>query len=111
MGQRTRPSRPGCKSLRPAGRVAGPMGVASVIRIRHPKNRRLRPRTATQETRSPILMNADEFQRWASILRWVGLSVTAIGVLITFGSHYIADKLPMVQRAEKATAEERLKAS
>ena len=56
-------------------------------------------------------MNADQLQRWASILRWVGLSVTAIGLLITFGSHYIADKLHVVQRADKASAQERLKQS
>lgn len=56
-------------------------------------------------------MTADELQRWASILRWVGLSVTAVGVLITFGSHYIADKLLVVQRTEKTQAQERLKAS
>lgn len=56
-------------------------------------------------------MSADDLQRWASVVRWVGLSVTAIGVLITFGSHYIADKLLVLQRAEKAVAQERLKVS
>lgn len=56
-------------------------------------------------------MNADELQRWASILRWVGLSVTAIGILITFGSHYVADKLLVVQRADKIKAQERQKIS
>jgi len=56
-------------------------------------------------------VNADEFQRLASILRWVGLAVTALGVVITFGSHYIADKLLVVQRADKVQAQERLKAT
>jgi len=56
-------------------------------------------------------MTADELQSLASILRWVGLSVTAIGLLITFGSHYIADKLLIVQRAEKIQAQERLRAT
>jgi hypothetical protein len=56
-------------------------------------------------------MTADELQRWASILRWVGLSVTVIGLLITFGSHLIADRLLVVQRGEKTAAEERLKMS
>ena len=54
-------------------------------------------------------MGADELQRLASILRWVGLIVTALGVAITFGSHYIADKLLVVQRADKVQAQERLK--
>jgi len=54
-------------------------------------------------------MTADDLQRLASILRWVGLIVTALGVVITFGSHYIADKLLVVQRADKVTAQERLK--
>lgn len=56
-------------------------------------------------------MTADELQRLASILRWVGLSVTALGLLITFGSHYIADKLLVVQRDEKAKTVQRLQAS
>ena len=56
-------------------------------------------------------MTADELQRWASILRWVGLSVTAIGLAITFGSHFIADKLLVAQRVDKAKAQERLKLS
>ena len=54
-------------------------------------------------------MTTDELQRWASILRWVGLAVTALGVALTFGSHYIADKLLALQRSEKALAQERLK--
>jgi hypothetical protein len=54
-------------------------------------------------------MTADELQRWASILRWVGLSVTTIGIIITFGSHYVADRLLVVQRADKAKAQERQK--
>lgn len=54
-------------------------------------------------------MGADELQRLASILRWVGLIVTALGVVLTFGSHYIADKLHVVQSAEKVQAQERLK--
>lgn len=54
-------------------------------------------------------MGADELQRLASTLRWVGLVVTALGVVITFGSHYIADKLLVVQRADKVQAQERLK--
>lgn len=54
-------------------------------------------------------MTNDELQRWASILRWVGFSVTAIGILITFGSHYIADRLIVVQRIDKAKAQERQK--
>lgn len=54
-------------------------------------------------------MTADELQRLASILRWVGLVVTALGVVLTFGSHYIADKLLVVQRADKIQAQERLK--
>jgi hypothetical protein len=57
------------------------------------------------------VMSADDLQRWASILRWVGLSVTVVGLLITFGSHYIADKLLVVQRGEKAQAQARLQAS
>ena len=57
------------------------------------------------------LMTADELQRWASILRWVGLSVTGLGLLITFGSHYIADTLFSVQRSEKTKAQERSQAS
>lgn len=54
-------------------------------------------------------MGADELQRLASILRWVGLTVTALGVVLTFGSHYIADKLHVVQSTEKVQAQERLK--
>ena len=54
-------------------------------------------------------MTADELQRLASALRWVGLVVTAVGVLITFGSHYIADKLLVVQHTDKVQAQERLK--
>ncbi|MGV8892294.1 MAG: hypothetical protein ACOH2K_05015 [Burkholderiaceae bacterium] len=54
-------------------------------------------------------MTADELQRFASILRWVGLAVTALGVTITFGSHYIADKILVVQRTDKVKAQERLK--
>ncbi|HEX3856376.1 MAG TPA: hypothetical protein VHY30_03645 [Verrucomicrobiae bacterium] len=53
-------------------------------------------------------MTADELQRWASILRWIGLTVTTIGVLITFGSHYVADKMIVVQQADKIKAQERL---
>ncbi|MFM9968697.1 MAG: hypothetical protein ACKVQK_09900 [Burkholderiales bacterium] len=53
-------------------------------------------------------MTADDLQRLASILRWVGLMVTAVGVFITFGSHYVADKLLNVQAAEKLKAKERL---
>lgn len=56
-------------------------------------------------------MTADELQRWASILRWVGLSVTVLGIFIIFGSHYIADKLIVVQRVDKNTAHKRLKQS
>jgi hypothetical protein len=54
-------------------------------------------------------MTADELQRLASILRWVGLVVTALGVVLTFGSHFIADKLFVAQRADKIQAQERLK--
>lgn len=54
-------------------------------------------------------MTADELQRLASILRWVGLIVTAIGIVITFGSHYIADKLLVVQNVDKIQAQERLR--
>ena len=54
-------------------------------------------------------MTADDLQRLASILRWVGLTITALGVAITFGSHYIADKILVVQRADKVKAQERLK--
>jgi len=54
-------------------------------------------------------MSADDLQRLASVLRWVGLIVTAVGVVITFGSYYIADKLLVVQRADKVQAQERLK--
>jgi hypothetical protein len=56
-------------------------------------------------------MTADELQRLASILRWVGLSVTALGLLITFGSHYVADKLLVVQRGEKIKSAQRLQIS
>lgn len=56
-------------------------------------------------------MTPDELQRWASILRWGGLSVTVIGLLITFGSHLIADRLLVLQRAEKTAAQERLQVS
>jgi len=54
---------------------------------------------------------ADDLQWWASLLRWVGFGITVFGVLITCGSHYIADKLIVVQRADKAAAQERLKTS
>jgi len=54
-------------------------------------------------------MGADELQRLASIFRWIGLIVTALGVVLTFGSYYIADKLHVVQRAETVQAQERLK--
>ena len=54
-------------------------------------------------------MGADELQRLASILRWVGLFVTALGVALTFGSHFIADRLFVAQRADKIQAQERLK--
>lgn len=54
-------------------------------------------------------MTTDELQRWASIFRWFGLSVTAIGILITFGSYYVADKLLVVQRADNTKALERQK--
>ncbi|MBI5019938.1 MAG: hypothetical protein HZB59_00725 [Ignavibacteriales bacterium] len=56
-------------------------------------------------------MTVDELQHWASVLRWVGLSVTAVGLLITFGSYYVADKLLVVQRADKLKAQERLNAT
>lgn len=56
-------------------------------------------------------MNADELQHLASVLRWVGLGVTTLGVALTFGSHYIADKLLVVQRVDKIQAQERLKAT
>lgn len=56
-------------------------------------------------------MTSDELQRWASILRWVGLGVTAVGLLITFGSHFIADRLLSVQQSDKAKAQERMQAS
>ena len=54
-------------------------------------------------------MGTDELQRLASILRWVGLIVTGVGLLITFGSHYIADKLFVAQRDDKILAQDRLK--
>ena len=54
-------------------------------------------------------MGADELQRLDSILRWVGLFVTALGVALTFGSHFIADRLFVAQRADKIQAQERLK--
>lgn len=56
-------------------------------------------------------MTADDLQRLASLLRWVGLAITAFGVVLTFGSHFIADKLLVVQRADKLQAQERLKAT
>lgn len=56
-------------------------------------------------------MTADDLQRLASILRWVGLAVTAVGVVLTFGSHYIADKLFVIQNIEKNQAQDRLKAT
>jgi hypothetical protein len=56
-------------------------------------------------------MTADELQKWASILRWVGLSVTAVGLMLTFGSHYIAERLISVQRADRAKAQARSQAS
>ena len=49
------------------------------------------------------------FNAWLSILRWVGLFVTALGVALTFGSHFIADRLFVAQRADKIQAQERLK--
>ncbi len=54
-------------------------------------------------------MNSDDLQRWASILRWVGLSITGVGVAITFFSHFVADKLLVVQKGDKAKAQERLR--
>ena len=56
-----------------------------------------------------IPMSAEDLQYWASILRWGGLAITAIGLVITFGSHLIADKLIVVQRTDNAKAQERLK--
>jgi hypothetical protein len=56
-------------------------------------------------------MNPDDLQRWASLLRWTGLIVTAIGLVITFGSHYIADRLMVAQRTDKAKAEERVRST
>jgi hypothetical protein len=56
-------------------------------------------------------MTADELQNWAGIFRGVGLSITGIGLVITFGSHLIADKLSTLQRADKLKAENRLKLS
>ena len=56
-------------------------------------------------------MTPDDLQRWASALRWTGLIVTAVGVMITVGSHYIADRLSVTQRSEKLKAEERLRSS
>ena len=37
--------------------------------------------------------------------------MTALGLAITFGSHYIADKILVVQRADKVKAQARLKAT
>lgn len=56
-------------------------------------------------------MSADELQRLASILRWVGLIVTFVGVAITFGSHLVADRLHVVQSTDKTKAQERLLAT
>ena len=54
-------------------------------------------------------MTADELQNWARLLRWVGLAVTAIGLVLTFASHVVADRLLVVQRNDKIEAQERLK--
>jgi hypothetical protein len=56
-------------------------------------------------------MTTEELQNWARLLRWIGLGVTAIGLLITFASHVVADKLLVVQRNDKLQAQERLKQS
>lgn len=56
-------------------------------------------------------MSVDDLQRLASLLRWIGLAVTAIGLLITLASHLVADHLLVAQRAEKAAAQEKLSAS
>ncbi len=56
-------------------------------------------------------MTSDELQKFASLLRWVGLGVTAVGLIITFGSHFIADRLLSVQRSDKVKAQERMQAS
>lgn len=56
-------------------------------------------------------MGADELQRLASILRWVGFIVTAIGLAITFGSYFVADRLYDVETVNKTEAKTRLKAT
>jgi hypothetical protein len=57
-------------------------------------------------------MTADELQSWSRLLRWIGLGVTTpIGLLITFASHVVADKLLVVHRNDKLQAQERLKQS
>ncbi|MFN0080867.1 MAG: hypothetical protein ACKVY0_30735 [Prosthecobacter sp.] len=56
-------------------------------------------------------MTSDDLQRYASLLRWVGLGVTVFGILLTGASHYVADKLLVVNKSEKIKSQERLKAS
>lgn len=53
-------------------------------------------------------MSTEDLQRWASILRWGGFGITAIGLMITFASYYVADKLHVTQQVEKARAAARL---
>jgi len=57
------------------------------------------------------IMTVEDLQRWASILRWTGLAITVVGILITFVSHRIADKLIRVQRLDKQKAQEQTRKS
>lgn len=54
-------------------------------------------------------MTADELQHLASYLRWGGGAITVLGIALTFGSNFVADKLVRVQRADKLHAQEQLK--
>lgn len=56
-------------------------------------------------------MSADDLQRCASILRWLGLGLTAIGCLLTAFSFRVADSLMEVRRREKTKLQEQLHSS
>ncbi len=57
---------------------------------------------------SLVGMTRDELQRCAGTIRWVGLAVTFVGVLITGAGYYVADLLASAQKQEKGEAHARL---
>lgn len=56
-------------------------------------------------------MITDELQNLASNFRFAGIVITFIGFIVTCLSHVAAERLLTAQRADKAVAQERLKAS